>query len=212
MRSSTARVARRGAAAFGVMVAMVAMGAAGCAVGSGGSAPDAGAAPPAAEPAGAVGEAASEPPVVQIRDYPGASIVTVVAWSPGEAWFGLRGHVNRSGELVGPQRLGDHRLFVAAADANELGGFTRASVVPVPPGPVLLHAGPAADPQACNRSSVCAPASIFTIQMPDALLRQRRDTLVVTFTGGRYQEWRIRLGRELVDAYLRVVDSVAAAR
>lgn len=194
------------------LVVTVVIGSAGCAAGSSESVPNAGGPPPGAASDGTGGETSAPPPFLQVRDYPGASVVTVVAWSPGEPWYGLRGHVNRSGELVGAHRIGDHRLFVAAADANELGGFTRASVVPVPPGPVLLHSGPAADPEACNRSDVCAPSSIFTIQMPDALLRERRDSLVVTFTGGRYSGWRIPLGRELVDAYLRAVDSVAATR
>ena len=203
------RNARHAAAALAVAVMI---GPAGCAAGPGGGAPNAGASPPEAERADAAGEAVAAPPVIQIRDYPGAPIVTVVAWSPTEPWFGLRGHVNRSGEIVGGHRRGDHRLYVAATDVNELGGFARVSVVPVPPGPVLLHSGPGPDPQACNRSDVCAPSSIYTIQMPDALLRPPRDSLAVTFTGGRYLDWRIPLDRELVDAYLRAVDSVAAAR
>jgi hypothetical protein len=209
MRSPPVELARRVAA---TLVVVAALGPAGCAAGPAASPSNVAAPPPGGEPAHAGGVESTAPPIHQVRDYPGASIVTVVAWSPGEPWFGLRGHVNRSGELVGAHRIGDHRLFVATTDANELGGFTRASIVPVPPGPVLLHTGPATDPEACNRTAVCAPSSIYTIQIPDALLRARRDSLVVTFTGGRYAEWRVSLGRDLVDAYLRVVDSVAVAR
>ena len=189
-------------------LAVTLVGVLGCASALAGGAPAA-----ATEAPGAAGPdtARTDPPIVQIREYPAASYVTVVAWSPGAANYGLRGQVNPQGDLRGA-RLGDHSVFVSAVSVQVEGGFTRAWVVPVPPGPVLMHGGAMADRLACNRGESCAPMSIVTVQMPDALLRQHRDSLVVTFSGGKDGDWSVKLDRELVDAYLHAVDSVAASR
>ncbi|HEY0970771.1 MAG TPA: hypothetical protein VGE02_07335 [Gemmatimonadales bacterium] len=182
------------------------VGVVGCASASVEGAPAAAAAAPAA--ADTTDRAAE--PVIQIREFPASPLVTIVAWSPDDAAFGLRAEVNRDGVLVGGRRNGDHTFYVSTAQVDVMGGFARAWVDPVPPGPVLLHYRGGVDRQACNRSDVCAPMSVYHIQMPDDLLRQHRDSMVVTFSGGRYRDWRVVLDSRVIGAYLRTVDSVVA--
>ncbi len=154
----------------------------------------------------------ADPPVIQIREFPGSAHVTIVAWSPEASNYGLRSDVNRrDGTLAGNWRMGDHQLYVSSAHVQDHGGFTRAWVRPVPPGPVLRHGVARPDRQACQGGEGCAPMHVVNVQMPDDLLRQHGDSMVMTFTGGRDRDWKIRLDGELIQAYLRAVDSVSAA-
>lgn len=192
-------------------LAVTLVGVLGCASALVGGAPaTAAGAPSAGADTAGVDTSRADPPVVQIRELPASPEVTVVAWSPENTAYGLRAQVNRDGVLRGT-RLGDHSLYVSAVSVQVEGGFNRAWVVPVPPGPVLLHSGPMTDRLACNRGDTCAPMSIVSVQMPDDLLRQHRDSLVVTFSGGKDGDWTVTLDRALIDAYLRTVDSVTAA-
>lgn len=147
------------------------------------------------------------PPIVQVRDYWRSSTIAIVAWDEDAAEFGLRTSVTRSGTLVGGKRFGDHRLYVTPFLSRDLGGFKYATAAK---GELLLSAGAQKDTYACFYGSTCSPMVAEGVRIPDALLRANRDSLVVTFHPSVQQPWSITLRRELIDAYLQKVDSVAA--
>ena len=97
------------------------------------------------------------------------------------------------------------RYFDTATETDLVMIVTGLGAVP------FLAGGPVADRHPCNGTDWCAPMSVVNVQMPDALLRQHRDSLVVNFTAGRIRDWSIMVDREVVDGYLRAVDSVTAA-
>jgi hypothetical protein len=149
-----------------------------------------------------------EPPIVQVRDFPGSSVVSVLAWDVEDATFGLRTAVNRNGTLVGGARYGDHQLYMTPFHYWYMGGFTHATAEPGKP---LLRTGWSRDAQACFYGTQCSPVDAVGVRVPDALLRANRDSLVVTFDATR-DPWTITLRRELIAAFLTSVDSVVAER
>lgn len=162
--------------------------------------------PPAVQVASA-DTGAEEPPIVQVRDYWRASVVTVVAWEPTDAAVGLRASVSRRGELVGGGRFGDHRLYLTPLYAQDMGGFSHAAVTPGKP---LIYTGAQRDYYACFYGKKCSPALTLGVRVPDSLLRADRDSVVVTFHPRVREPWTITLRRELITAYLEKVDSVRA--
>jgi hypothetical protein len=151
--------------------------------------------------------AAVEPPIVQVRAFWRSSVVSVVAWDANDAAFGLRTSVNRTGELVGGLRFGDHRLYMTPLYAHDMGGFAHAAVMP---GRLLLGTGVQRDPYSCFYGKDCSPMVTVGVRVPDSLLRANRDSLVVTFFPRVLDPWTITLRRELIAAYLKKVDSVVA--
>jgi hypothetical protein len=148
------------------------------------------------------------PPIVQVRDYWGSSVVSIVAWDADDPSFGLRTSVTRTGELVGGTRFGDHRLFVSRLVARAMGGFKYASVTE---GKLLLRTGTQRDDYACFYGKTCSPMVAEGVRLPDSVLRASRDSLTVTFFPGMLEPWSHTLRGELVAAYLEKVDSVVAA-
>ncbi|MHB0964110.1 MAG: hypothetical protein ACYC5V_12975 [Gemmatimonadaceae bacterium] len=148
------------------------------------------------------------PPIVQVRDFAGTSVVSVLAWDAADARFGLRAGISRNGTLVGAGRIGDHQLYMTPFYAWYMGGFAHATAEPGKP---LLRTGWSSDPYACFYGSRCAPIDAVGVRVPDALLRAKRDSLVFTFDALR-DPWSITLRRELIAAYLTAVDSVVAER
>ena len=146
------------------------------------------------------------PPIVQVRDFLGSSVVSVLAWDVGDAAFGLRTAVLRNGTLVGGTRHGDHQLYMTPFYYWYMGGFAHATAEPGKP---LLRTGWSSDAQACFYGTHCSPVDAVGVRLPDALLRANRDSLVVTFDATR-DPWTITLRRELIAAYLTAVDSVVA--
>lgn len=147
------------------------------------------------------------PPIVQVRDYWGSSVVSIVAWDADDPSFGLRTSVTRTGTLVGGLRFGDHRLYVSPLVAREMGGFKYASVTE---GQLLLRAGTRKDIYSCFYGKACSPMVTDGVRLPDSLLRANRDSLTVTFFPSALVPWSHTLRRELIVAYLEKVDSVVA--
>jgi len=152
-------------------------------------------------------DTAAAPPVVQVRGFPRSAVVSIVAWDAGDAAFGLRTAVTRTGELVGGLQFGDHRLYMAPLYAREMGGFKYAAVSL---GELLLGTGAQRDTHSCFYGRNCSPMVTVGVRVPDSLLRANRDSLVVTFFPSVLEPWTITLRRELITAYLTKVDSVVA--
>lgn len=153
--------------------------------------------------------AAVAPPVVEVREFPHSSVVSVLAWEADDAQLGLRTSVTRTGKLFGGLRAGDHQLYVSWFEARQLGGFKYATVTP---GQLLLPLGTRRDPDACKYGRTCSPMLASAVRIPDSLLRAHRDSLVVTFHPYVQRDWSVTLRPELITAYLRRVDSVVAAQ
>lgn len=160
----------------------------------------------AATPA-AYDSAVLAPPIVQVRDYPGSSVVSIVAWDADDPSFGLRSSVTRTGELVGGVRFGDHRLYVTPLLARQMGGFKYASITE---GRLLLRTGTQRDVCSCFYGKACSPMVTDGVRLPDSVLRANRDSLTVTFFPGTLEPWSHTLRGELIAAYLEKVDSVVA--
>jgi hypothetical protein len=150
---------------------------------------------------------AAPPPVVEVRGFSHSEFVTVVASDADDAEFGLRASVNRDGVLVGGLRFGDHDLYVTPLYARAMGGFKYASDTL---GHILLRTGTLRDNYACFYGRKCWPLITLGVRIPDSLLRNNRDSLVVRFVPEVGDQWTITMRRELIAAYLNKVDSVVA--
>jgi hypothetical protein len=67
------------------------------------------------------------------------------------------------------------------------------------------------DADACRFGNVCSPATTVGIGISDELLREHRDSLVVTLRPRNGRHWTIRLDSALINAYLATTDSVSAS-
>ena len=161
---------------------------------------------------------AAETPIVQVRSFPHSATVTVVAWSPDEADFGLRASLTRDGTLIR-----DHQLYVSTDYENvslspyisavySRAGARRNFVETTAPGErVLLADAVFRDIDACSGWPKCSPLMVRTVRVPDDLLRANRDSLAVRFYGRAGSELIIAIHRDLIDSYLQNFDSVRAA-
>jgi hypothetical protein len=193
-------------AARWILLATIVAGSTACASSGGGTSASTS---PAAPKAGATdGSTPPGPPVIQVREFPASATVTVVAWDADDPAVGLRGLLNRDGTLVGHDRHGDHQFYLSTIYASSQGGFVRAMVESQR---VLLPVRAMRDYDACWRGAKCSPLEIVGVRMPDAILRGSRDSLVVSFYASRGANWSVAVRRELIDAYLRTVDSVGTA-
>ena len=152
-------------------------------------------------------------PIVQVRQFPHAPTVSVVAWDPEETAYGLSAQIRRDGSVIE-----DHRLYVSTYyDGIRLTSVpslrTRVSTVEtvVPARHVLLFAGASRDPYHCYWGPDCSPYEALEVRVPDEMLRSNRDSVAVRFYGRADNELVITLHRPLIDAYLAAVDSVATA-
>jgi hypothetical protein len=150
---------------------------------------------------------ASRVPIVQVRDLPNAPSIDVVGWEPGEAQFGLRTRLRRDGSLLGAGR-GDHRLFLSSVFVDARGGF---KIATAHTGKVLRKMEQEKDVDACRFGNVCSPAETVGLAVSDELLRENRDSLVLTFRPETGRNWSIRLEKPLIDAYVVTLDSVSAS-
>ncbi len=137
--------------------------------------------------------------MIQVRNFPAASIVEVVAWNASEPAFGLRTWVRRSGA---PDRY--HRLWVtldfpSGRDVTQAQGLNRP-----------LQVSTATDTQNCFEGK-CSPTSTFGARIPDGAFRASKEDVAVKFITGSASEFTITMRRGLVDAYLATVDSVIAS-
>ena len=157
--------------------------------------------------------AADSAPVLRIREFPGAARTSVLAWSGDEAHVGLRAEVRRDdGRLTGDFQRGEHTLYLATSYVSTMGGFTRATVPPEHR--LFLRGSRGSDAYACFGAgrAPCSPQTTVRIAIPDSVLRAPGDSVVVAFHSDWARPWTVSLRREVVDAYLRAVDSVSAAR
>ncbi len=138
--------------------------------------------------------------VVQIRDFPAASIVEIVAWDVMSPAYGIRTWVRRNGGV--PDRY--HRFWVnsdytGARDVVSVSGLNR---------PMQLSN--ATDNQNCFNGK-CSPTSTIGARVPDGALRASKEDLAVKFVTNSGSEINLAARRSLVDAYLAAVDSVSKA-
>lgn len=162
----------------------------------------------AAEAWGAINEEEATP-LVQVRDFEWARTVSVLGFFKENSTYGLRAEVRHDGQLVSSRRLGDHRLYINRAVVTANGGFRLASIMS---SELLLVAGRMRDPNACILGRPCSPHESITLGIPDSVLRNNRDGLVVTFDRVAPSQWTIALSSEMIAAYLNSVDSVIAMR
>jgi hypothetical protein len=151
-------------------------------------------------------------PIVQVRDVPTMPYVGIIGWEAGEADYGLRTRLRRDGSHLGENRVGEHRLFLNAIYVEANGGFNHATVHN---GKLLRNIMGARDTvrdvEACSYGNVCSPDKTIGLGVSDEFLRQNRDSIVVTMRPRTGRSWIIRLDRNLIDAYLGTMDSVAAS-
>ncbi len=164
-------------------------------------------------------EPEAEAVVVQVREYNRSSTVDVVAWAPEETGYGLHAMVRRDGNLVR-----DHRLYVSTLylgtgffrNASTFGpgeAFRRRRFVEmIAPHEQLLEAtGLFHDAQHCYGWARCSPRQTGGARLPDSLLRASRDSLSVRFYDSAGSELIVTVRRDVIDPYLKAVDSVTAA-
>ncbi len=141
------------------------------------------------------------PQTVQVRDFPSASTVTVVAWSTAAPTYGLRTAIPRKG---GSWRY--HWLYVATNAVSEGRDITKATGM----SRSLQTEMSVRDDQNCL-AEVCSPSETFRARIPDDLLRANLDNISVKFLTGSGSEVTFTIRRELADAYLAAVDSARTA-
>jgi hypothetical protein len=161
------------------------------------------------------GSSADEPgpPIVQVREYSKSNIV-VIAWEPDDNGFGLRTELRRDGSLVS-----DHRLYVSTYYNGRV-ALTNSPLLQrmkwnvaeavVPAHQVLLSTGVSRDLYHCYWGP-CSPYESVGIRIRDEMLRSNRDSIAVRLYGRGDAEMILTARRDLIDAYLSTVDSLAAA-
>jgi hypothetical protein len=152
--------------------------------------------------------AATATPVIQVRDIEKAPTVAIVGWDAAQAEFGLRTRLRRDGSHLGDGRAGDHRLYLSSSLVDAKGAIAHATAHN---GKLLRYSSvPVRDIDACRFGS-CSPNQTVGLAVSDELLRENRDSLVVTLRPKTGRNWTIRLDKRLIDAYLSTIDSVGAS-
>jgi hypothetical protein len=160
-----------------------------------------------------------ESTVVQVREYNHSPTVSVVAWAADDSGYGLHATVRRDGTLVR-----DHRFFVstvylgtgffrnAGATFGHAALNARRFIEMVAPQELLLEReGIASDVHFCFGWPRCSPRETGGARVPDSVLRASRDSVSLRFYDRYATEMIFTLRRDVIDPYLKAVDSVAAA-
>jgi hypothetical protein len=137
--------------------------------------------------------------VVQVRDFPAASIVEIVAWNASEPQYGLRTFVKRNGAPDRYHRLWVNSAYPAIGDASKAQGLNRP-----------LQVSSARDDQNCVNGK-CSPTATVGARIADDPLRKATENIEVKFITGSGAEIVFTARRPLIDAYLAAVDSVIGA-
>lgn len=167
----------------------------------------------------------AQPPIVEVREFPRSSIVSVVAWSPDEPDFGLNARLLRGdGSLVRDHRLYVSTYYMGNVPTSDPRVYTRpvtlgrptrlhGVVQTVTPEKQLLEAtGITHDDHACYYDKhTCTPFETFDVRVPDEMLRANRDSVAIRLYGRGGMEMVVTLRRDLIDPYLAKVDSVSAS-
>lgn len=143
----------------------------------------------------------AQPVTIEVRYYAHSPTVTIVGWDATESAYGLRAWLRRDGSLI----IG-HRLYVSTYYTAATPAFTRAAT---PTRPLQLT-GISHDVYSCVGGPPCSPPETFGAFIPDAVLRSDRDSLAVTFYDRANPKLPITIHRNVIDAYLGVLDSVVA--
>lgn len=134
--------------------------------------------------------------VIQIRDFPSASTVEIVAWNAAEPQFGLRTWVKRNGSADRYHRLWVNGAYPGIGDATNAQGLNRP-----------LQVSSARDDQNCLNGK-CAPNATVGARIADDPLRKATEHVEVKFITNSGAEIVFTARRPLIDAYLAAVDSV----
>lgn len=166
--------------------------------------PGAGRTVPVVAPAGAASAGTLHAPaqggvIVQVRDFPSSSTLSVVAWNAAAPAYGLGTVVSRSGR---PDRY--HRLWVnqdwpGGRDVTQAQGLDRP-----------LQVSSQTDTQNCFNGK-CTPTATFGARILDSQFRASKGDVPVKFITSSGSEIVFTLRRDLIDAYLGTIDSVVAA-
>jgi hypothetical protein len=166
-----------------------------------------------------------QPPIVEVREFPRSSIVSVVAWSPDQPDFGLNARLSRGdGSLIRDHRLYVSTYYMGNVPVSDSRVYTRPVVLGRPtrlhgvvqtvtPAKQLLEAtGITRDDRACYYDKhSCTPFETFDVRVPDEMLRANRDSVAIRLYTRGGMETIVTLRRDLIDPYLAKVDSVSAA-
>lgn len=154
------------------------------------------------------GITSADTPTVVVRYYSFSPTVAVVGWDAEDGMYGLRVAMRRDGSLIP-----DHQLFVSTyyfpdyrffARAN-WDAFTQTMELARP----LVYTGLSRDVHHCEGDNHCSAYETLSARIPDEFLRASRDSIVVKLHGRAGREEIITLHREMIDAYLKTVASVA---
>ena len=137
--------------------------------------------------------------IIQIRDFPAASIVEIVAWNAAEPQYGLRTFIKRNGAADRYHRLWVNSAYPAIGDAAKAQGLNRP-----------LQVSSQRDDQNCVNSK-CAPTTTVGARIADDPLRKAKENVEVKFITNSGAEIMFTARRPLIDAYLAAVDSVIGA-
>jgi len=137
--------------------------------------------------------------VIQIRDFPAASIVEIVAWNAAEPQYGLRTFVKRNGAADRYHRLWVNSAYPAIGDASKAQGLNRP-----------LQVSTQRDDQNCLNGK-CAPSTTVGARIADEPLRKATENVEVKFITSSGADIVFTARRPLLDAYLAAVDSVIGA-
>lgn len=165
------------------------------------------------------------PPIVEVREFPRSSIVSVVAWSPDEPYFGLNARLRRGdGSLIRDHRLYVSTYYMGNVPVSDLRVYTKPVVLGrptrlrsvvetvIPTEKLVEVTGITHDDRACYYDvHTCTPFETFDVRVPDEMLRANRDSVAIRLYGRGGTEMIVTLRRDVIDPYLAKVDSVSAA-
>jgi hypothetical protein len=166
-----------------------------------------------------------QPPIVEVREFPHSSIVSVVGWSPDESDFGLHARLRRGdGSLIRDHRFYVSTYYMGNVPASDPRVYTKPVVLGKPtrlhgvvetviPADQLLEAtGITHDDRACYYDvHTCTPFETFDVRVPDEMLRANRDSIAIRLYGRGGTEMIVTVRRDIIDPYLAKVDSVSAS-
>lgn len=162
----------------------------------------------------------AESTVVQVREYNRSTTVDVVAWAPDDNGYGLRAMLRRDGTLVRDHRFYVTTFYLGASFFRNTGATFgpgaafdgRRFIEMIAPQELLLEReGITRDVHYCFGWPRCSPRETGGARVPDSVLRASRDSVSLRFHDRYATEMVLTLRRDVIDPYLRTVDSVAAA-
>ena len=162
----------------------------------------------------------TETTVVQVREYNRSPTVNVVAWAPDDNGYGLRAKVRRDGTLVRDHRFYVSTFYLGAGFFRNTGATFRPSAafdgrrfieMIAPREQLLEREGISRDVHYCLGWPRCSPYETGGARIPDSVLRASRDSVSLKFYDRYATGMILTLRRDVIDPYLRTVDSVAVA-